>query len=176
MCCFVLGSYLFLFFVSTLGVSFNRKLARKRYLVGGFFFCGLMQLALAIISSPGKHQLANHISLRFLFIISLFAFYAAYNFSVGPVTSIFTSDILKDRGMSFSIVMNWLGNTISLLLNYNTELSVNFYIFSACAFCGFICSLKFVVETRYKDFNDILRTYQNPYEGEDFKDSKLTNI
>lgn len=94
--CFVLGSYIFLFFVSTLGVSFNRKLARKRYLVGGFFFCGLMQLALAAVSVAGNDALSTNINNRFLFVLSLFAFYAAYNFSIGPVTSIFTSDILKD--------------------------------------------------------------------------------
>jgi len=108
--------------------------------------------------------------------ISLFAFYAAYNFSIGPVTSIFTSDILKDRGMSYSIVMNWLGNTISLLLNFNTKLFINYYVFSACAFCGCFCALRFVVETRYKDFNDILKTYENPYEEEEFKNTKLKRL
>ncbi|KAL4508495.1 hypothetical protein ABPG72_003799 [Tetrahymena utriculariae] len=160
---FVLGSYIFLFFVSTLGVSFNRKLARKRYLIGGFLFCALCQTGLAIIASF-KDDVQNNSSLQFLLVLFLFFFYAAYNFSVGPVTSIFTSDILKDEGMSYSIVMNWLGNVISLTLFLNTQVYVNCIVFALSAFCGFTFCLKYVVETRYMNFNDIQKTYQNNYE------------
>lgn len=39
--CIILGTYLFLLFVATLGVGFNRKLARKKYLVGGFLLCAI---------------------------------------------------------------------------------------------------------------------------------------
>lgn len=94
-------------------------------------------------------------------ILFLFFFYAAYNFSVGPVTSIFTSDILKDEGMSYSIVMNWLGNVISLTLFLNTKVFVNNIIFGVCALLGFVFSYKFIVETRYMNFNDIQKTYKN---------------
>lgn len=47
---FVLGLYIFLFFASTLGINFNRKLARRRYLVGGFAFCALLQYIFSVVS------------------------------------------------------------------------------------------------------------------------------
>lgn len=91
-------------------------------------------------------------TLRFLFVLCLFFFYAAYNFSVGPATSIFTSDILKDKGISYSVAMNWLGNIISLVLYLNTHLHINFFVYGVFALIGFLFSTKFVIETRYMNF------------------------
>lgn len=39
--CIIIGTYFFLLFVATLGVAFNRKLARQKYLVSGFFLCAI---------------------------------------------------------------------------------------------------------------------------------------
>lgn len=89
----------------------------------------------------------------------LFLFYAAYNFSVGPVTSIFTSDMLKDKGITYSVAMNWLGNIISLALYLNTELYINYIVFGTAGLIGCIVSLKFVIETRYLDYAQIQRAY-----------------
>jgi len=58
--CLMIGNAVFLFFVSMLGVLFNRHLARKKYIAGGFFFCSVLLLALtalcydssALIDSP----------------------------------------------------------------------------------------------------------------------------
>lgn len=157
---FVLGSYIFLFFASTLGVNFNKKLARKRYLVFGFLFCALLQFGLAVVSYLEKDDNDDN-TYRFLFVLCLFSFYAVYNFSVGPATSIFTSDILKDRGITYAVALNWVGNIISLVLYLNTHIHINYFVYGVCAFLGFLFSSKYVIETRYLTFNEIVVKY-NP--------------
>ncbi|KAL4489900.1 hypothetical protein ABPG72_010799 [Tetrahymena utriculariae] len=91
--CIILGSYIFLLLVATLGVAFNRKLARKKYLVGGFLVCSIFLFALAIISSFTTALSKNH-TLQFVFLMFVFLFYASYSFSVGHVVVILTSDHL----------------------------------------------------------------------------------
>lgn len=157
---FVLGLYIFLFFASTLGVTFNRKLARRRYLIGGFGFCAILQFIFSIVSYIEETNKDNG-TVRFIFFLVLFLFYATYNFSVGPVTSIFTSDILKDKGITYSVAANWLGNIISLVLFLNTDLYINYIVFGVAGLIGCLVSYKFVIETRYLDYAQIQRAYNS---------------
>lgn len=157
---FVLGLYIFLFFASTLGVTFNRKLARRRYLIGGFGVCAVLQFIFSIVSYIEETNKDNA-NVRFIFFLVLFLFYGTYNFSVGPVTSIFTSDILKDKGITYSVAANWFGNIISLLLFLNTDLYINYIIFGVAGLIGCFVSFKFVIETRYLDYAQIQRAYNN---------------
>ncbi|EWS75983.1 MFS transporter (macronuclear) [Tetrahymena thermophila SB210] len=158
--CMILGTYLFLFFVATLGVGFNRKLARKKYLVGGFLLCAVFQIILAIISYF-TNDLKTNTTLQFVFLMFVFFFYASYNFTVGPVTVILTSDILKDRGFSYSIMMNWVGVFLSIMLLINPQQYINHIIYGTFALFGFLFSVKYIVETKWLNFNDIQDLYQD---------------
>ncbi|EAR82492.1 MFS transporter (macronuclear) [Tetrahymena thermophila SB210] len=158
--CIILGTYFFLLFVAVLGVAFNRKLARKKYLVGGFLLCSIFQFILAIISSF-KSTLKENITLQFVFLLFIFFFYAAYNFTVGPVTVILTTDILKDRGLSYSIMANWLGIFFSFILLINPYQYINHIIYGSFAFFGFIFSINYIVETRWLNFSNIQELYKD---------------
>ncbi|EAR82494.1 MFS transporter (macronuclear) [Tetrahymena thermophila SB210] len=157
--CIILGTYFFLLFVAVIGVTFNRKLARKKYLVGGFLLCSVFQFILAIISS--KSTLKENITLQFIFLLFIFFFYAAYSFTVGPVTVILTTDILKDRGLSYSMMAFWLGIFFSLILLINPYQYINHIIYGSFAFLGFLFSINYIAETRWLNFSNIQELYKD---------------
>ncbi|EAR82490.1 MFS transporter (macronuclear) [Tetrahymena thermophila SB210] len=158
--CLILGSYVFNLFVSTLGVAFDRKLARKKYLVGGFLLCSICQFIMAIISSC-FNNLKENLTLQFTFFMFLLFFYASFNFTIGPVTVILTSDILKDRGFSYSIMANWLGHFFSFVLLVNPYQYINHIIYGFFGFLGFLFSMKYIVETRWFNFSNLQEIYKD---------------
>ncbi|KAL4484398.1 hypothetical protein ABPG74_019575 [Tetrahymena malaccensis] len=158
--CIILGSYIFLLLVATLGVAFNRKLARKKYIVGGFLVCSIFQFAIAIISSFIT-TLSQDYTLQFVFLMFVFLFYASYSFSVGHVVVILTSDILKDRGFHYSIMANWLGLLISFCLLVNPYQYINHIIYGTFAFIGFLFSIKYIAETKWLNFSKIQELYKD---------------
>lgn len=91
---------------------------------------------------------------------TLFSFFAAYNFTLGPITSILTADILKDRGMSISVASNWIGMFISIVIEI---MDIDFYINCLCyagfAFLGFLFSAVYIIETYWLTFPDIVALY-----------------
>jgi len=90
----------------------------------------------------------------------LFSFFAAYNFTVGPVTSILSSDILKDKGMSVSVAANWLGTFVSIGLTImDHDFYINVVVYTVCAFVGFLFSAVFIIETYWLNFTDIVSLY-----------------
>ncbi|KAL4484397.1 hypothetical protein ABPG74_019574 [Tetrahymena malaccensis] len=158
--CLILGSYVFNLFVSTLGVAFDRKLARKKYLVGGFMLCSIFQFTMALISGC-SNDLKENLTLQFTFFMFLLFFYASFNFTIGPVTVILTSDILKDRGFSYSIMANWLGHFFSFVLLVNPYQYINHIIYGIFSFLGFLFSMKYIIETRWFNFSNLQEIYKD---------------
>ena len=59
-------------------------------------------------------------SLQIGVILLIFLYYGCFNCSLGPVVWILGSDILKEEGISLSILVNWTGNICATLLGLNT--------------------------------------------------------
>lgn len=100
-------SNIYLLLAALIGCSLNREIGRKRFLFGGYFICGSINWLLA-----GSEFIGDEVSKRIIHTVLIFLFFGTFNCSVGPVTWIFTSDILKGKALSLSIAANWIGNTI----------------------------------------------------------------
>ena len=78
----------------------------------------------------------------------VYLFFIVYNLTIGPFTGILTSEIVKDESMSYSILMNWLGNVISLCMNFNEHYWINYIIFGAFSILGLLYCSYFIKETK----------------------------
>ena len=95
----------------------------------------------------------------------MFLFFGAFNCSVGPVTWIYTSDILKGRGLSASITANWAGNVIVSLVfiamnDFSfVHVSLVFAFFAVSCFVASVLSMRTILETEGKSFKEIIKLY-----------------
>ncbi|KAL4508497.1 hypothetical protein ABPG72_003801 [Tetrahymena utriculariae] len=158
-----LSSNIFLMFAAFLGSSLSVKFGRKLILQGGYLSCSVLLLTFGIIAF---FDVKNFVGLQVVSIVIIFIFYACFNCSIGPVTWIFNSDIVKEEGMSYGVLSNWFGNIVSTLINLNSLIQINFLVFGGFSTAGLLFITKFVLETKDKTYPEIQRLYEVSKNGE----------
>ena len=79
------------------------KFGRRPLMLGGHAIC---IITLGILST---FKMANLVYLN-NFVILIFVF--GFGMSLGPITPIYTSEILPDKGVSYSMLTGWFGTCV----------------------------------------------------------------
>ncbi|KAL4456864.1 hypothetical protein ABPG74_014502 [Tetrahymena malaccensis] len=155
----VLLTNIFLLMAAFVGSFLNKSFGRRYYLFGGYLICGFLHCIFAIVSK--QSQEGGTFQAIFI-IVFVFVFYGTFNCSIGPVTWIYTSDILKGKYLFWSVGCNWFGVFLASLLQFNDNVSsqwINFSIFSFFCFAGAAYSYYKIIETEGKRYYQIIKEY-----------------
>lgn len=97
-------------------------------------------------------------------VICILSFIAAFEFSSGPITWLYMSEIMQDKAVSIATVLNWLVTLVvsAITPSITTPDSNIPYIFMTVGFltiCGAIFMTIFMKETKGKSQNEIADLY-----------------
>ncbi|KAL4508496.1 hypothetical protein ABPG72_003800 [Tetrahymena utriculariae] len=154
----VLLSNIFLLMAAFVGSFLNKSFGRRNYLFGGYLICGFLHSIFAIVSKNNSSGIFQAVFIT----VFVFVFYGTFNCSIGPVTWIYTSDILKGKYLFYSIGCNWFGVFLASLMYLNDDPDkqwINFGIFSFFCFVGAVYSYKKIIETEGKKYFQIIKEY-----------------
>ncbi|EAR99359.1 MFS transporter (macronuclear) [Tetrahymena thermophila SB210] len=157
----VLLSNIFLLMAAFVGSFLNKSFGRRYYLFGGYLICGFLHCIFAIISYQYRDSQGQTFQAIFI-IVFVFVFYGTFNCSIGPVTWIYTSDILKGKYLFWSVGCNWFGVFLASLLQLNDNYQyqyINFSLFSFFCFIGAVYSYYKIIETEGKRYFEIIKEY-----------------
>lgn len=120
------------------------KFGRKTILIWGTMISGIFLAVLAVL------KIIDNDSLSFICVICIFAYYMAFNFSLGPIVWLYCSEILPGKGISIATMFNWTGATIIVFMVPYLSLLVLFIIYASVCFGGMFFMMTFMKETKDK--------------------------
>jgi len=149
------------------GLWFLSKFGRRTLMIWG-------NIAMVIILClAGVFSLLNTQFFDYLTLVMLALFIAAFEFTSGPITWLYMSEIMQDKATSFASALNWgivviisgsIPYLVRSLTNEGLEPSKVGYIFLACGvftFLGLIFIFVFMKETKGKKKQDIEWMYSS---------------
>jgi MFS family permease len=135
------------------------KSGRRSLWLSGMFFCALILLFLSFF---------KNLSLEFMnkYLILLFVF--SFGISLGPILSVYVTEILPEKGMSVACIFNWMmaffiGLIFPKLINSSLQLEGTFFLFSFITFSAFFILCFKMRETKDVPTNQIPFLFDENY-------------
>lgn len=119
--------------------SCHKLIIRKMLLIIGDTLLFICLIGLGVFSLLLNDAMNNEFY-QFIVLIFLFLFLIGYNTSLGPIVWIYIAEILPEKGVSISVLVNWSCVFIITLtfptLQANWGIYTGFFIFSITCFIG----------------------------------------
>ncbi|EAR96281.2 MFS transporter (macronuclear) [Tetrahymena thermophila SB210] len=149
----LLSNFIYLI-ASILSTYFVKKYTRRAILITGSSFAGIFLLLLALL------QIIDIQQISFLAFFFISCYFVAFNFSLGPVIWLYSSEILSSKEFSIATTLNWISATIVVVsIPYFDHLWPLFIFFSVVCFSCATFTLFLVKETKDKSKLEILHLY-----------------
>ena len=152
-----------LIFSSWLSGKFIDKFGRKSILLLGEVLCIITLLILAIFGFLDLSNPSKYIILVYMF---------SFGISLGPIVWLYLPEILPEKGVSLSVLANWVGvGIIGLffpLVKHAIHIQGTFLIFLGCCVAGLFYIFIFVKETKGKSPEEI----EEMFGGENLQDEE----
>lgn len=133
------------------------KLGRRTILMWGNATCTVLLFLMGILILINDSSPSN--ILGFASIITTFLYLFAFSLSLGPLIWVYQPEILPDKGISLSVISNWLFLTIVIFILPIMIEKAGAYT-AYFIFCGFLMfsqlyMIKMLKETKGKNFKEI---------------------
>lgn len=135
------------------------KLGRRSILLAGVGLCVLTLFCLATFHNMRLEQYTRFIILLFIF---------GFGFSLGPVATIYISEILPEKGITIAVFTNWfftflIGMLFPKMVNSDLGTDGSFMIFFCFTTIGFVYFYFNMKETKGLNSDEIKLMFSSDY-------------